>query len=379
MSQSIYFDYASATPVDPRVLAVMLPYFTEHFANPASLHHEGRQAKKAVDKARHQVASAIGAKAEDVIFTAGGTEANNLAIFGVAQMNQSKPGHVICSAIEHQSVLQPCRTLERRGWKLSMANVMSDGIVDLDYLSTIVSDDTALCSIMLANNEIGTIQPLAEIAALLKKKNIPLHTDACQALGWLPIDIHQLGCKLMTLNSGKVYGPKGVGALYVSSEVKMEPQLWGGHQESSHRASTENVAGIVGFGEACAIAVAELTVEVERVRGLRNLLLTHILAISGTRLNGSESRRLVNNINVSVAGVEPEALLLYLDQAGIAVSSGSACNQSDMTASHVLLSLGLDNISAQTSLRITLGRMTTLDDVLQFGSLLPKVVSKLRG
>lgn len=378
MPQSIYLDYASATPVDPRVLAVMLPYFNEHFANPSSIYHQGRLAREAIERARDQVALSVGAKPAEIIFASGGTEANNLAIFGVTQANQSQGKHIIISAIEHQAVLQPCRALEKRGWKVSLLKVSDKGIVDVEHLKRLSGEESVLCSVMLANNEIGTIQPLAEIGAILRKKNVYFHTDACQALGLVPINVHDLQVDLLTLNSGKVYGPKGVGALYVARGVKMESQVRGGKQEYSLRAGTENVAGIVGFGEACELAIKSLSKESVRIKKLRDTLLSNILKIPGTRANGDLSLRLVNNINISFEGIEPEALLLYLDQMNVAVSSGSACAQSDMTASHVLLALGVERTLAQASLRITLGRMTTVEEIAKVAEILPKVVEKLR-
>lgn len=358
---SLYFDHASATPLDPRVLDVMLPYFSECFANPSSLYKQGRLARDAVERARFQVASSIGAQPNEIVFTSGGTEANNLALIGGALARESFCRRILTSAVEHQAILQPCRWLQDKGWDVEFLPVAATGVLDPASMR-VVQGDIAVCSLMLANNEIGTIQPIAELFRLAKKLGAWTHTDACQALGYIPIDVTDLFADMLTLNSGKIYGPKGCGALYVRKGIELAPLLLGGKQEFGIRAGTENVPAVVGFGAACELALESMKEEVVRLKKLQEYLIEQLLILPGCFLNGDASLRLPNNINVSFQGVESEALLFYLDQAGIMLSSGSACSQGAL-ASHVLLAIGRDAELAQGSIRITFGRQTTPDDI----------------
>ncbi|MBI4836557.1 MAG: cysteine desulfurase [Candidatus Abawacabacteria bacterium] len=374
----VYLDYASATPVDPQVLEVMLPYFSHYFANPSSLYSAGKTVREAVERARSQVAAAIGASAEEIVFTSGGTEANNLAVLGTARTKEKETKHLVVSAIEHDSLLRSCRALVSEGWQLSYIPILKSGLIDLSALEKMVTSPAALYSVMLANSEIGTIQPLAEIVTWAKKTGAYVHSDACQALGYVPINVKTLSIDLLSLNSVKVYGPKGVGALYVRKGIQLQPLVWGGKQEYGLRAGTENVPGIVGFGKACEMAVATIDEEVQRITDLRDWLLNELLKISGARLNGDRTSRLANNINISFTGIESEALVFYLDQAGVCVSAASTCTQASMSSSHVLIALGLDEQQRQGSVRLTLGRQTTWEEVEKVVPIISAVVEKLR-
>ncbi len=378
LKKKIYLDHASATPVDPQVVKAMLPYFTEWYANPASLYSIARKVSADVEKARATVAHSISARPEEVIFTAGGTEANNLAIFGVAQALKNKGKHIITSKIEHQSILSPCRTLEGRGFKVTYVDVDQFGIVDPKEVERTITNETILVSIMFANNEIGTIQPLAEIGKITRRHKVYLHTDASQCLGLLPVNVQELKVDLLTLNSGKIYGPKGVGALYVRKGTEIKSQILGGSQETGLRAGTNNVPGIIGFAKACELAVRNQGKEQERLSKLRDMLINEILKISGSRLNGHAVDRIANNINVSFSDIESEALLFYLDAAGIYASAGSACKTNTVSPSHVLLALGLSPELAQGSLRLTLGKSTKLENIAYVSKVLSMSIDKLR-
>lgn len=378
MPRSVFLDYASATPVDPQVMQVMLPFMSNNFYNASSLYRQARAVRVVIDQSREVVATSIGAHADEIVFTSGGTEADNLAVLGVVMADTRKNKHVIVSAIEHQAILHAAKELERSGVRVSVLPVDTMGIVDLECLKSLITPDTVLISVMLANNEIGTIQPLKEIAKLAHASGALVHTDASQAMGLLPLSVNQLHVDLLTINSGKIYGPKGAGALYIKRKTALHPQLFGGSQEKNLRPGTENAAAIVGFAAASKLAVKALVQESQRLQLLRDQLIAGVLKIAGTRLNGDRDQRLVNNVNVSFSGVEGEALLLFLDEAGIMASAGSACKATDVSPSHVLMALGLSELEAKSSLRFTLGRGTAKDDIDYVLDVLPRIVEHLR-
>jgi cysteine desulfurase len=376
---AIYMDNAATTSTHPDVLAAMLPYFTERYGNPSSIHSVGREARKAVDKARGQVVQAIGAQPEEVYFTAGGSEADNWAIKGAAQALAAKGRHIITSQIEHHAVLHTCQWLEKQGWQATYLPVDGEGLVSPADLAAAIRPDTVLVSIMAANNEIGTIQPVAELAAVAKAKGILFHTDAVQAIGVIPVDVNAWGVDLLSLSAHKFRGPKGVGALYIRRGIRAENLIHGGAQERARRAGTENLPGIVGLGEAIALATQNLSNHSVRLAVLRDMLIEGILsAVPYTRLNGHRTRRLPGNVNVSINYIEGEALLLRLDLAGIAASSGSACTSGSLDPSHVLLAIGLPHEVAHGSLRLSLGDENTADEVREVLAKLPGIVSTLR-
>lgn len=375
----IYLDYAATTPTDPEVLKAMLPYFTDGFGNPSSIHSFGQEAKAAIEGAREKVAGLIGARSEEIVFTSGGTEADNFAIKGVAYANQHKGNHIITSQIEHHAVIEPCKFLERRGFEVTYLPVDGYGLVDPGEVEKTITDQTILISVMHANNEIGTIEPIEEIAAIARERGIYFHTDAVQTVGHIPVDVDELKVDLLSISAHKLYGPKGVGALYIRKGTRVAPFMHGGEQERRRRASTENVPGIVGFGKACEIALDTMGGESERLRALRDRLIKEILEqIDHVRLNGHPTQRLPNNVNVSLEFVEGESILLQLDLAGIAASTGSACSSSVLEPSHVLLALGLPHESAHGSLRFTLGREITEEDIDYVVERLSKIVERLR-
>lgn len=378
MQRSVFLDYASATPVDPQVMQVMLPFMSDNFYNASSLYHQARAVRGVIEQSREVVATSIGAHIDELVFTSGGTEADNLALLGVVTADPRKNKHVIVSAIEHQAILHAAKELERSGVRVSILPVDTMGIVDLERLKSLITPGTVLISVMLANNEIGTIQPLKEIAKLAHACGTFVHTDASQAMGLLPLVVNQLHVDLLTINSGKIYGPKGAGALYIKRKTMLHPQLFGGSQEKSLRPGTENTAAIVGFAKACELAVHALAPESQRLVLLRDQLIAGLLKIEGTRLNGHPDQRLVNNVNVIFSGVEGESLLLFLDEAGIMVSAGSACKATDVSPSHVLMALGLSEVEAKSSLRFSLGRGTTQDDIDYVLDVLPGIVKRLR-
>jgi len=375
----IYLDYAATTPTHPEVVKTMLPYFTQNFGNPSSIHSFGTEGRKAVEEARHKVADLIGAKDKEIIFTSGGTEADNFAIKGVAHAMEHKGNHIITTSIEHHAVIEPCKFLEKRGFKVTYLPVDKYGLVDPDDVKKAITDKTILISVMHANNEIGTIEPIAEIAQVARERGIYFHTDAVQTVGHLPVNVDKLGVDLLSISAHKLYGPKGVGALYIKTGTRILPFMHGGDQERRRRASTENVPGIAGFGKACEIAQREMHSERERLTSLRDKLIKGILQrIDHSRLNGHPTQRLPNNVNVSLEFVEGESMLLNLDLAGIAASTGSACSSSSLEPSHVLLAIGLPPEVAHGSLRFTLGRETTEEDIDYVLETLPPIVEKLR-
>jgi cysteine desulfurase len=366
MTRPVYLDYHATTPVDPRVLDAMLPYFTAQFGNPASRQHAyGWEAEKAVDTAREQTAALIGASSREIVFTSGATESNNLAIKGVALARRDRGNHVITVSTEHKSVLDSCKCLERDGWKITRLGVASDGLMRLDELEAALTDRTVLVSVMAANNEIGVLQPLAEIASLVRPRGALLHSDAAQAAGKIPIDVETTGVDLMSLTAHKCYGPKGAGALYVrrtKPKIDMTCQIDGGGHENGLRSGTLNVPGIVGLGRAAEICRLEMPQESRRLAALRNRLLDGLRqGIDGVRVNGSMERRLPHNLHVSVDGIEGEALLMALGD--LAVSTGSACSSGSQAPSHVLQAIGAVGEATSASVRFGLGRGTTDADI----------------
>ena len=387
MSRLIYLDHAATTPVHPEVLKAMMPYLTEQFANPSTLYSFGMEARDAVEDARSKVAALIGAESSEIYFTSGATESDNWAIVGAAlaleskgqTLRQAQGRHIITSAIEHHAVLETCEFLKSRGWEITVLPVDDDGLVNPEDVRRAITDRTILITIMHANNEIGVIEPIAEIGAIAGEKGILFHTDATQSVGKIPVDVKAMNIDLLSLSGHKIYGPKGVGALYIRKGVRILPYLHGGAQESKKRAGTHNVPGIVGLGKAAEIARTTMAEESARLTALRDRLIDGILTgIPDTRLNGHRTKRLANNVNVSIEGVEGESMIMLLDAQGICVSSGSACTSGDLAASHVLLALGLRHEIAHGSLRLTLGLDNTDADVDKVLEVLPGIVSRLR-
>ncbi len=375
----IYLDYAATTPTHPEVVKAMLPYFTDVFGNPSSIHSYGQEAKGATEETRAKVAAIIGAQSEELVFTSGGTEADNFAIKGVAYANEHKGNHIITSSIEHHAVIETCQFLERRGFSVNYLPVDEYGLVAPDDVKKAITNKTILISVIHASNEIGTIEPIIEIGKIAKEAGVYFHTDAVQTVGHIPVNVDELGVDLLSLSAHKLYGPKGVGALYIRKGTKLLPFMHGGEQERRRRASTENVPGIVGLGKAVELAQQEMTEEVERLTLLRNRLIKGLLErIDHTRLNGHPLKRLPNNINVSVDFVEGESMCLNLDLEGICVSTGSACSSSSLEPSHVLTALGLLPEQAHGSLRFSLGKWTTEEDIGLVLEVLPRIVAKLR-
>ncbi len=362
----IYLDCHATTPVDPRVLATMLPYFTEHFGNPASSTHEyGWEAEAAVQNAREAIATTIHATPEEIVFTSGATEANNLAIKGIAEAYFSKGRHLITVQTEHKAVLDPCRYLESLGFEVTVLPVQTDGLLNLEKLAQAFRPDTVLVSVMTANNEIGVLQPIAAIGALCRAHQVLFHTDAAQAIGKIPLNVQTMNIDLMSLTAHKVYGPKGIGALYVrrrDPRVQIAPQFHGGGHERGRRSGTLYSPQIVGFAEAVKLGVAEMEAETERVKGLRDCLWQGLQTLGGIHLNGHASQRLPGNLNLSVEGVDSQALAIGL-QPFVAVSSGSACTSTQSEPSHVLLSLGQSPELAYASMRFGVGRFNTIEEI----------------
>ncbi len=375
----IYLDNAATTAVAPAVLEAMLPYFTEVYGNPSSIHATGREAHKAVDAARRQVAAAINAQPSEIYFTAGGSESDNWAIKGAAFARKSKGNHIITTAIEHHAVLHTCQWLEKQGFEVTYLPVDEYGMVSPADVEAAITDKTILISVMMANNEIGTIQPIAEIGAIARRLGVLFHTDAVQAMGAIPVDVQALQADMLSMSAHKFHGPKGVGALYIRKGVKLDVFMAGGAQERGQRAGTENLAGIVGMGKAIELAVADMADSASRMTVLRDKLIRGILdRIPDVKLNGHPDIRLPNNVNVSVRYIEGEALLLRLDLAGISASSGSACTSGSLDPSHVLLAIGLPHEIAHGSLRLTLGTDTTEADIDAVLDKLPGIVKDLR-
>ncbi|WP_353893181.1 cysteine desulfurase NifS [Proteinivorax hydrogeniformans] len=376
--KKVYLDHAATTPLNPKILETMLPFYKDLFGNPSSVHSFGREVKKHVDKARNQVAEAINADYdEEVIFTSGGTEADNLAILGVAAALKDKGKHIITSSVEHHATLDTCDALAKEGYKVTRLSVDEYGVIDLDELKSAISEDTILITIMHANNEVGTIQPIKEVVDIAKKHNVYVHTDAVQSFGQIPVDVNQLGVDLLTISAHKIYGPKGIGALYVRKGTKLKNTAHGGGQESKIRPGTENVAGIVGLGEAARLASTSLD-EIKDMERKRDRLIEGLLKMEDVKLNGHPSKRLPSNVNVSIEFIEGEALILSLDMEGIAASSGSACTSGSLDPSHVLMHMGLSHQTAHGSLRLTLGKGNTDEDIDYVLDRVPKIVERLR-
>lgn len=377
--KTIYFDHAATTPVSSEVLEKMLPYLKGNYGNPSSIYFLGRESKKAIEEAREKVAKAIGADTREIFFTGSGTEADNWAIKGVAYSNKDKGNHIITTNIEHHAVLHTCRYLESDGFEVTYLPVDKNGLVSPDDVLKAIRPDTILISVMFANNEIGTIQPIGEIGRIAKDKGIIFHTDAVQAVGSVPIDVNELNIDLLSLSAHKFYGPKGVGVLYVRKGVKTTSFIHGGAQERGRRASTENVAGIVGLGEAIKIATENIEENNKKLLSLRDRTIEEVIkAIPYTRLNGDRYNRLPGNVNFSFEFIEGESLLLMLDMKGIAASSGSACTSGSLDPSHVLLAIGLPHEIAHGSLRITFGKDNTNEDIDTLMDVLPEIVGRLR-
>ena len=380
-NRPIYLDNNATTPMDERVLTAMIPYFTEHFGNPASINHfYGWEAEAAVKKAREILAHAINAAPEEIIFTSGATESDNLAIKGVAEAYFNKGRHLISVVTEHNAVLDPLHYLENLGFELTLLPVQSDGLIDLNVLEESIRPDTILVSVMAANNEIGVLQPLAEIGAMCRDRNIFFHTDAAQALGKIPLNVEKMNVDLMSLTAHKIYGPKGIGALYVrrrNPRVKLAPQLHGGGHERGMRSGTLYTPQIVGFGEAVKIALKEMTSEAERLTKLRQQLWEKLATLGDIYLNGHSTKRLPGNLNVSVGGVDGQALLLGL-QPAMAVSSGSACTSAKIEPSHVLAALGRSEALAYASIRFGMGRFNTSEEIDQVAEHAISTIQSLR-
>ncbi|MCL2811620.1 MAG: cysteine desulfurase NifS [Clostridia bacterium] len=376
---SMYFDNAGTTAIKPEVMEAVLPYLAGYYGNASSIHAVGRDARKAVENARAQVAAAIHAKPEEIYFTAGGTESDNWAVKGTAFAHCEKGKHIITSAIEHHAVLHSCQWLQKQGFDITYLPVDAHGLVSLADVEAAIRPDTILISIMMANNEIGAIQPVAEIGALAKAHKVLFHTDAVQAVGAVPIDVGALGVDMLSLSGHKIYGVKGVGALYIRQGVRIDSLLHGGAQERGRRAGTENLPAIVGLGAAIELITQDIESHVLRLIKKRDRLIGGILtAIPHTRLNGHPTRRLPGNVNVSVDYIEGEALLLRLDLAGFQASSGSACTSGSLDPSHVLLAIGLSHEAAHGSLRLSVGDFNTEQDVDELLAVLPGIVQSLR-
>ena len=383
MFRRIYLDNSATTPVDPRVVEAMMPYLTEQFGNASSIHYFGQQAKSAVDKARHQVAHLIGSRPNEIVFTSGGTESNNLAIKGILDKAPAN-SHVITSAIEHSAVTNVCDDLEKQGFRVTRLPVYDDGIVRLEDLEAAVIDETVLISIMAANNEIGTLQPIEEIGRFVRElrtdgRKIWFHTDAVQAAGKVPINVEEIGCDLLSMSAHKLYAPKGVGALYVRRGVRLHPQNIGGHQERDRRGGTESVPNIVAFGKACELAAGLMEGEISELRKLRDDLESRVgEMIPDIVFNGERDRRLPNISNISFRSIEGEGLLINLDMQGIAVSTGSACSSGTLEPSPVIRALGREDELARGAIRFSVGRANTAADIDRLLEVLPASVENLR-
>jgi cysteine desulfurase len=375
---SIYLDYNSTTPVDPRVLAAMLPYLAENFGNANSIHSSGQRARAAVDAARQSVAELLGAKASEIVFTCGGTEADNLAIFGIVNPCHQPRKHVVTMAIEHHAVLNTAQALEKQGVDVTYVPVNREGLVDPDDIREAIRPETVLISVMLANNEIGTIQPIAEIGRIAAEEDIYFHCDAVQAAGKMRVDVKELGVDLLSISGHKLYAPKGVGALFVRTGTELGPMFFGGHHERDRRPGTENVPGIVGLGKAVELAMQNLDADVVRLAALRDRFENALLALPGVRVNGNLRERAPNTSNLSFEAAGGEALVIALDLRGVMCSSGAACSSGAVEPSHVLTAMGLTPEQARSSLRFSLGRPTTEHEIDEALRIIPPVVERLR-
>ncbi len=377
--ERIYFDHAATTPTKPEVLDAMMPYFTQHFGNPSSVYQIAQYNKKAVDDARESIANTIGAKPNEIFFTSGGTEADNWAIKGVAARKNRKGNHIITTTIEHHAVLHTCEYLEKHGYEVTYLEVDEDGLVTPEQVEAAIKDTTILISVMYANNEIGTIMPIKEIGAIAKAHGVTFHTDAVQAMGQEVINVDELGVDLLSLSGHKIYGPKGIGALYIRRGVRLCPLIHGGAQERGRRGGTENVPGIVGLAKALELSYADLDNKNNKITKMRDYIIDSILRdIPHTKLNGHREKRLANNINIGFEFIEGESVLLLLDMNGIAASSGSACTSGSLDASHVMLGIGVPHEKAHGSIRVTLGEMNTMEEADKLLEVLPKIVQRMR-
>jgi cysteine desulfurase len=375
----IYLDYAATTPTDPEVVQAMLPYFTDSFGNPSSLYSYGQDNKAVLDEAREKIAAAIGAHSDEIIFTSGGTEADNTALAGVAWANKGRGNHIITTTVEHHAILETCHFLGQNGFDITYVPVDKYGVVSPDDIKKAITPKTVLVSVMHANNEVGSIQPIEEISRITRETGVYLHADAVQTVGHLPVDVNNLGVDLLSLSAHKLYGPKGVGLLYARSGTRIASYMHGGAQEKGRRAGTENVAGIVGLAKAVELAMSDLDVEMQRQTLLRDKLLKGLLDnIELIQLNGHPSRRLPNNVNVSIDYIEGEAMLLNLDLDDICVSTGSACSSTSQEPSHVLMAMCIPPEKAHCSLRFTMGKWTTEAQISHVLEIMPSMVTRLR-
>jgi cysteine desulfurase len=375
MTKLIYFDNAATTRVDDDVLKTMIPYFTEKYGNASSTHFKGQEAKDALEKSRSVIAKAIGAKSQEIYFTSGGTEANNLALKGLFFANYPNKNHIITTRIEHDCILNTCKWLEKLGAKITYLDVDAEGFINLEELERAITDKTIIVSIIHGNNEIGTIQDLESIGKICKKKGTLFHTDACQSFTKVPLNVKRQNLNLVTLNAHKIHGPKGVGALYIQEGISIVPLSHGGGHERKIRSGTENVSGVVGFAKAVEIANRK---DLEKMIKMRDKLIEGILKITNTRLNGSKNKRLCNNINVSFNNIEGESIGGYLENLGICTSTGSACASHSLETSHVLKAIGLAPVQANSSIRISISKYTTEEEINYLLTVLPKIVEKLR-
>lgn len=378
--RKVYLDNNATTRTRPEVVAAMLPFYTETYGNASSVHGFGRTARTAIDRARTQVASLLGAASpEEVIFTSGGTESDNLALKGVTEALKAKGNHIITSAIEHPAVLNTCKYLKKNGMEVTYLAVDRYGLINIEELKKAITPKTVLVSIIFANNEIGTIEPVAEIAGIAKERGIYFHTDAVQAFGKIPFDVKAPGFDLVSISGHKLYGPKGIGAIYIKKGTKITPQMYGGHHEMGKRAGTENVPAIVGFGLAAELAAKEMPSESKRIEGLRDYFYKTLTSkIEDVSLNGHPDKRLPNTLNVGFKYLEGESIVLNLDMEGVGVSTGSACTSGSLEPSHVLTAMGIDPAESQGSIRFSLGRDTAKEDIDYVLQVLPPIIKRLR-
>lgn len=379
MEREIYMDYAATTYIKPEVLEEMNPYLTQYFGNPSSIYHISRKTKMAIDIARERIAGSINARRDEIFFTGGGSEADNWAIKGVAFANKNKGNHIITTSIEHHAVIHTCEYLKELGFEITYLPVDEFGFINIEDLKRAINDKTILVSVMFANNEIGTIEPIKEIGKICREKGVIFHTDAVQAVGNIPIDVKDMNIDLLSMASHKFYGPKGMGALYIRKGIKIHNLIHGGAQERARRAGTENVAGIVGMGKAIEIAVQNMETESKRLSSLRGKLIERLLQITGAKLNGAVGdERLPGNVNMSFEDIDGEILLMKLDNIGICASSGSACSAGAIEPSHVLLALGISPKLAKSSLRLSMGSGTTEEEVEYLMKIIPETIEGFR-
>lgn len=379
MQSRIYLDYAATTPAHPDVIAEMIPYFNSRFGNPSSIYSYGQESKQAIEIAREKVAGLISANKDEIVFTSGGTESDNMALKSVTAARGDKKNHIITTRIEHHAVLETCRFLEKSGYIVTYLPVDNCGMVDPEDVRNSITEKTVLITVMHANNEIGTIEPIAEISRIARECEIPFHTDAVQTVGHIPVNVNELGVDLLTISGHKFYGPKGIGALYIRKGTKLSSVIHGGEQEKGRRAGTENVPGIVGMGKAAEIARNVLTAESELQMSLRNRLVRGLLSsIDHSHLNGHPDRRLPNNVNITFDYVEGESIILSLDMEGICASTGSACSSANLEPSHVLLALGLSHEQSHGSCRFSLGKWTKVEDIDRVIDIMQGIVARLR-